>query len=190
MNYYVYKITDIKTGEFYIGKRQCDCDIKEDSYMGSGVKIKELIALNGESNYKKTVIAICDDPYELATIESSFIKCNIDNVLCINISKAENFKKEHYKKKIDAYEQNIEDLKNKYNQLNEEFRLYKIEQREIIKEIENEKLHYEHEVFLNSVRRRGVLENQMNQLVAEKNKFQDKYHHIKRAYERKLNINV
>lgn len=32
---YVYKIVNTKTNEFYIGVRSCDCDIKEDKYMGS-----------------------------------------------------------------------------------------------------------------------------------------------------------
>jgi len=51
-SYYVYKVTHIETGEFYIGSRGCDCSIFEDSYMGSyytwkpDIKklIKEIIA--------------------------------------------------------------------------------------------------------------------------------------------------
>jgi hypothetical protein len=35
MKHYVYKITDIKTNEFYIGSRSCSCNPKNDSYMGS-----------------------------------------------------------------------------------------------------------------------------------------------------------
>lgn len=35
MNHYNYKITNIITGEYYIGVRSCKCEIKEDSYMGS-----------------------------------------------------------------------------------------------------------------------------------------------------------
>lgn len=35
MNHYNYKITNIKTGEFYIGVRSCKCPIEEDLYMGS-----------------------------------------------------------------------------------------------------------------------------------------------------------
>lgn len=35
MNHYNYKITNQKTGEFYIGVRSCKCPIEEDPYMGS-----------------------------------------------------------------------------------------------------------------------------------------------------------
>ena len=35
MYHYNYKITNISTGEFYIGVRSCKCSIEEDSYMGS-----------------------------------------------------------------------------------------------------------------------------------------------------------
>lgn len=33
MYHYNYKITNISTGEFYIGVRSCKCSIEEDSYM-------------------------------------------------------------------------------------------------------------------------------------------------------------
>ena len=32
---YTYKITNIKTKEFYVGVRSCDCEIECDKYMGS-----------------------------------------------------------------------------------------------------------------------------------------------------------
>lgn len=35
MNYYIYRVTHIDTGEFYIGSRQCECDPENDSYLGS-----------------------------------------------------------------------------------------------------------------------------------------------------------
>lgn len=33
--HYNYKITNIKTKEFYVGVRSCDCEIEKDPYMGS-----------------------------------------------------------------------------------------------------------------------------------------------------------
>ena len=35
MRYYVYKIIDVITNEFYFGSRQCPCDPIDDNYMGS-----------------------------------------------------------------------------------------------------------------------------------------------------------
>lgn len=35
MNYYVYRVTHVDTGEFYIGSRQCECEPDEDPYLGS-----------------------------------------------------------------------------------------------------------------------------------------------------------
>lgn len=35
MKHYVYKLEDIKTGEFYFGSRTCRCNIEDDNYMGS-----------------------------------------------------------------------------------------------------------------------------------------------------------
>lgn len=37
MIFYVYIITDSKTGQFYIGSRQCNCSSIDDTYMGSTV---------------------------------------------------------------------------------------------------------------------------------------------------------
>ena len=87
MNYYVYKITNIETGHFYIGKRTCKCSIENDFYFGSGSKIKEEIEKHGIDKFKKTILAICHDPYELSNIESIYIKNHIEDVLCLNVSK-------------------------------------------------------------------------------------------------------
>jgi len=35
MNFYVYRLDDPITNEFYIGSRQCECSVESDSYMGS-----------------------------------------------------------------------------------------------------------------------------------------------------------
>jgi hypothetical protein len=35
MNYYVYKLYHVETGEFYYGSRGCKCLPHEDNYMGS-----------------------------------------------------------------------------------------------------------------------------------------------------------
>ena len=58
MNYYVYKLEDLKTKEFYIGCRQCKCSIKDDPYMGSYKSWKpqdktRLIKTILKSNFRK-----------------------------------------------------------------------------------------------------------------------------------------
>ena len=100
MNYYVYKITNTTTGEFYIGKRQCHCPVKQDPYMGSGAKIKNHISKFGENNLEKQVLALCHNKEELGLVEGAYINCNITNELCLNIAIGETKTIKHY---YDAY---------------------------------------------------------------------------------------
>jgi len=62
MNFYVYKITDIKTNQFYIGSRSCSMDIHSDNYMGSMVTWKP-------ENYNRLKKEIIKDGF--STMEST-----------------------------------------------------------------------------------------------------------------------
>jgi group I intron endonuclease len=79
MNHYVYQITNNINNKIYIGKRSCKCDIKDDTYFGSGYALKKAIKKYGKQNFSKTIIDICDDvemAYELEAliVDADFIK--------------------------------------------------------------------------------------------------------------------
>lgn len=74
MNHYVYKITNLINNKKYIGKRSCDCDIKDDQYMGSGIILKKAIKKYGKDNFKKDIIEILDNEEEAFQREMYWIK--------------------------------------------------------------------------------------------------------------------
>lgn len=84
MNYYVYKITNTKNDEYYIGRRQCECNISEDDYMGSGVKINKRINELGIENFDKQILAVCSNFFELEIVEGAYISANKLNKDCLN----------------------------------------------------------------------------------------------------------
>ncbi len=57
MNHFIYKITNIITGHYYIGAHSTN-DIN-DGYMGSGVFIKKAIKYYGINNFEKIIIKNC-----------------------------------------------------------------------------------------------------------------------------------
>lgn len=85
MEHYIYKITNLINGKFYIGKRSCNGDAINDNYMGSGIGISKAIAKYGSNNFKKEILHYCaseSDAYkkesEILTIET------IKDPLCYN----------------------------------------------------------------------------------------------------------
>jgi hypothetical protein len=71
MYYTVYKITNIKNGNIYVGvHRTTDLN---DAYMGSGGQIKKAIKLYGLANFKKEYIAIFDNAEEMFNMESEIV---------------------------------------------------------------------------------------------------------------------
>lgn len=73
MNHYVYEITNLINGKKYIGKRSCECPIKEDKYMSSGAYLKKDIKKYGIENFNKKVLAICDNENMVSELEYYFI---------------------------------------------------------------------------------------------------------------------
>jgi hypothetical protein len=74
----VYKITDIQTGEFYIGSRTCKCNPNDDDYMGSYYTWKP-----GNTDYlvKEIIKYDFDNRNDAVMYEANLIKLHIDDVL-------------------------------------------------------------------------------------------------------------
>lgn len=70
--YYIYKITNILNGKFYIGKRE-HIDPNSDKYMGSGVLIKAAIKKYGICNFKKQILYIVNSKKELDDLEKQIV---------------------------------------------------------------------------------------------------------------------
>lgn len=82
--HYNYKIINSKTNQFYIGVRSCDCEIKDDVYMGSStVWTKEYIMAN-KNVLIKEIIAIFKTRREAVYNEAVLLKKYEDDELCIN----------------------------------------------------------------------------------------------------------
>lgn len=60
MNHYVYIITNLINRKKYIGKRSCGCPIDQDTYMGSGVALKNAQKKYGIENFTKHILMICE----------------------------------------------------------------------------------------------------------------------------------
>lgn len=86
MKYYVYKITQLKTGLFYIGKHKTKNN--RDYYRGSGNWIKNCSKKYGKTfwnNFTKDILCYAKDENELHILEYKIINEHISNVKCKNI---------------------------------------------------------------------------------------------------------
>lgn len=79
--FYVYKITNDLDKQFYIGSHYGKIN---DSYLGSGKNIKNLIKKYGKTHFNKEIIHICDDRLEMINKEHQEIMDNINNPYCLN----------------------------------------------------------------------------------------------------------
>lgn len=81
---YTYKITNIKTKEFYVGVRSCDCEIECDKYMGSSSIWTKLYIKEHKNDLKKEILETFETR-KLANIgEVILLKSVENNPLCIN----------------------------------------------------------------------------------------------------------
>ena len=79
-HHYVYKVTDEVTGEYYIGKRSCNCSPEEDNYFGSGIWIKE----HGTKGLVREVVECKATRKELTKAELQLISKHRNDELCRN----------------------------------------------------------------------------------------------------------
>lgn len=71
MVHYVYKITNLKNGMFYIGKHSSNKI--DDDYMGSGKLIQRAIAKHGIENFKKEILKHFESAEEALEYERSLV---------------------------------------------------------------------------------------------------------------------
>ena len=70
-SHYIYRIDHFETGEFYVGARSCYGLPDDDSYMGSGVWVKE--RLSAGSSLSKTIVRSLESRSELAAAEVHYV---------------------------------------------------------------------------------------------------------------------
>lgn len=86
-NHYVYKITNLISGHYYIGKRSCSCEIEKDSrYMGSGPRILSAIYAHGVANFEKEILHCFTSEAEAYKKEAELVTLKeVQDPLCYNL---------------------------------------------------------------------------------------------------------
>lgn len=79
----VYKILNLITDEYYIGVHKTSN--VNDSYLGSGIHIKNQVKKYGKDNFKKEILFEFDEEKDAYEKEIQLINENINNTLCLNI---------------------------------------------------------------------------------------------------------
>ena len=82
---YVYKTTNLLNGKYYIGQHKKSYFDK--NYYGSGILITRSIKKYGKNNFKIEALEWAKSLDELNKLEEKYISENINNNLCINISR-------------------------------------------------------------------------------------------------------
>lgn len=87
--YIVYKVTNTKTGEFYIGQH-ITTNVNDD-YLGSGTSLLKNIEKYGRDVFEKEILDYAPNRIALANMEKFYIEKEIDNPKCLNITRAKNY---------------------------------------------------------------------------------------------------
>lgn len=81
--FYIYKTTNKVNGKYYIGKHK---GFIEDSYLGSGILIRQAIEKYGKNNFEKEELVFCRTEEEANYWETRIISLNIKNPDCYNLA--------------------------------------------------------------------------------------------------------
>lgn len=82
--HYVYKITNLINGNYYIGKHSADKI--DDGYLGSGTLLMRAIKRYGVANFKKEIIQFCDTSKDAYDIESKLVTmAQVNDRACYNL---------------------------------------------------------------------------------------------------------
>jgi len=80
---YVYKVTNIIDGKFYIGKHSTNK--LHDNYMGSGIKLKRAMREYGEEYFIKEILMHFDTAKEASDYEKELVTMElVRNQMCYN----------------------------------------------------------------------------------------------------------
>lgn len=85
MPHYVYRITNTRTREYYIGKRSCDCDPENDPYMGSGVLLKRKLRAHRDDDWTKEILCLAPTSEAALEIERALLASCWRNSDCLNL---------------------------------------------------------------------------------------------------------
>jgi len=77
MYYYIYKITNINNGKFYIGSHRTK-DLN-DGYFGSGIYLKRSIKRYGKDSFIKEIVLYCDSAEQMIQMETEILQQYRDN---------------------------------------------------------------------------------------------------------------
>lgn len=81
--FYIYKTVNKVNGKYYIGKHKGEVG---DSYLGSGIVIRQAIEKYGKDSFFKEELIYCITEEEANYWEARIIDLNIDNPNCYNIA--------------------------------------------------------------------------------------------------------
>ena len=73
MYYYIYKTTNIVNQKYYIGRRESRVPPSDDSYLGSGKRLKAAIKKYGKQSFIKEVLEMVDDHETLVEREKKIV---------------------------------------------------------------------------------------------------------------------
>jgi len=80
MYYYLYKITNINNGKYYIGARTSKLEpVFDVDYLGSGKGIKKAISKYGKENFIKQILVICPSKEYVFNLEKLYITEDVIN---------------------------------------------------------------------------------------------------------------
>jgi group I intron endonuclease len=82
--FFIYKTTNIKTGQYYIGKHVTNK--LDDGYIGSGTKLRSAIRKHGKDCFKFEIVTFCHSNEELNLLEEQIVTQQIvDDPLSYNL---------------------------------------------------------------------------------------------------------
>ena len=86
VRYFIYQITNLKNGKFYIGQHRCECEFLDSNYWGSGTTIKRAVKYHGKENFKREVLVECTSKAALNFMEKVYVGQElVENKMCYNL---------------------------------------------------------------------------------------------------------